>query len=134
MQGKTGRNAVKSYRKHASTPAYVSPNQLILDGFETPFSQQLSKTNRWIKLSQVIPWDKIVESYDRQFNAIEGRPPISGRVVLGALIIKHMLNLTDEETIHQIEENMFMQYFLGYSSFTNESVFRQLFLLRLESV
>ena len=34
-----------------------------------------------------------------------------------------MLNLTDEETIHQIEENMFMQYFLGYSSFTNESVF-----------
>ncbi len=123
MQGKTGRNAVKSYRKRASTPAYVSPNQLILEGFETPFSQQLSKINRWIKLSQVIPWDKIVESYDRQFNAIEGRPPISGRVVLGALIIKHMLNLTDEETIHQIEENMFMQYFLGYSSFTNESVF-----------
>lgn len=123
MQGKTGRNAVKSCRKRASTPAYVSPNQLILEGFETPFSQQLSKTNRWIKLSQVIPWDKIVESYDRQFNAIEGRPPISGRVVLGALIIKHMLNLTDEETIHQIEENMFMQYFLGYSSFTNESVF-----------
>jgi hypothetical protein len=123
MQGKTGVNAVKSYRKRASTPAYVSPNQLILDGFETPFSQQLSKTNRWVKLSQVIPWDKIVESYDRQFNAIEGRPPISGRVVLGALIIKHMLNLTDEETIHQIEENMFMQYFLGYSSFTNDSVF-----------
>lgn len=123
MQGKTGRNAVKSYRKRASTPSYVSPNQLILDGFETPFSQQLSKTNRWVKLSQVIPWDKIVESYDRQFNAIEGRPPISGRVVLGALIIKHMLNLTDEETIHQIEENMFMQYFLGYSSFTNESIF-----------
>jgi len=123
MQGKTGRNAVKSYRKRASTPAYVSPNQLILVGFETPFSQQLNKTNRWVKLSQVIPWDKIVESYDRQFNAIEGRPPISGRVVLGALIIKHMLNLTDEETIHQIEENMFMQYFLGYSSFTNESVF-----------
>lgn len=123
MQSKTGRNAVKSYRKRASTPGYVSPNQLILDGFETPFSQQLSKTNRWVKLSQVIPWDKIVESYDRQFNAIEGRPPISGRVVLGALIIKHMLNLTDEETIHQIEENMFMQYFLGYSSFTNESIF-----------
>ena len=61
--------------------------------------------------------------YDKQFQSNEGRPAISGRVVLGALIIKHILHLTDEETIHQIEENMFMQYFLGYSSFTNESIF-----------
>ena len=68
-------------------------------------------------------WDKIVGQYDAQFKSAEGRPPISGRIVLGALIIKHILNLTDEETIHQIEENMFMQYFLGYSSFTNESIF-----------
>lgn len=123
MQGKTGRNVVKSCRKRASTPSYISPNQLILEGFETPFSQQLSATNRWVKLSKLIPWDNIVASYDIQFTSIEGRPPISGRVVIGALIIKHMLDLTDEETIHQIEENMFMQYFLGYSSFTNEAIF-----------
>ena len=123
MQGKQESKLLKVYRKRASTPQYVSPNQLILAGFETPFEQQLTKNNRWVKLSHLIPWDKIVGQYDRQFTATEGRPPISGRIVLGALIIKHILHLTDEETIHQIEENMFMQYFLGYSSFTNESIF-----------
>jgi transposase, IS5 family len=56
MQGKSRSNAVKSFRKGASSPGYVSPNQLTLVGFETPFEQQLSKTNRWVKLAQLIPW------------------------------------------------------------------------------
>jgi hypothetical protein len=123
MQGKKESKPLKVYRKCASTPEYISPNQLILVGFETPFEQQLTKNNRWVKLSILIPWDKIVGHYDIQFKSREGRPPISGRIILGALIIKHILNLTDDETIHQIEENMFMQYFLGYSSFTNASIF-----------
>ncbi len=113
----------KSTRKRASTPQYVSPNQLTITGFETPFEQHLSSNNRWVKLSHLIPWDKIVSQYDMQFRSSEGRPPISGRVVIGAVIIKHMLALTDRETIQQIQENVFMQYFLGYSSFTNEAPF-----------
>jgi transposase, IS5 family len=123
MQDKKESKPVKSFRKGASSPQYISPNQIILGGFETPFEQQLTKNNRWVKLNHLIPWDKIVGQYDRQFMSREGRPPINGRVVLGALIIKHILKLSDEETIHQIQENMFMQYFLGYSSFTNESIF-----------
>jgi IS5 family transposase len=114
---------LKEVRKRAVTPQYVSPNQLTIQGFETPFSQALSSKNRWVKLSGVIPWDKIVTQYDRQFKSKEGRPPISGRIVLGAVIIKHILALTDRETILQIEENVFMQYFLGYASFTNEAPF-----------
>ena len=58
-----------------------------------------------------------------QFKSDEGRPHISGRVVIGAVIIKHLLNLTDRETVLQIQENMFLQYFLGYTSFTNEAPF-----------
>ncbi len=123
MQGKSSSKRVKSFRKGASSPLYVSPNQLTLSGFETPFEQQLSKSNRWVKLAHLIPWDKIVSQYDSLHTSKEGRPAINGRVTLGALIIKHLLNLSDRETILQIEENMFMQYFLGYSSFTNEAPF-----------
>ena len=36
----------KAVKKHASTPKYVSPNQLALAGFETPFEQQLTTQNR----------------------------------------------------------------------------------------
>jgi hypothetical protein len=115
--------SLKSSRKPALTPKYVSPNQLTICGFETPFDQLLTRENRWVKLSGLIPWDKIVRQYDQQFKSIEGREPISGRIVLGAVIIKHMLDLTDRETILQIQENMFMQYFIGYSTFTNDEPF-----------
>jgi len=119
MQGKPQ----KVVRKRASTPEYISPNQLTICGFETPFEQALTSTNRWVKLSRLLPWDRMVHQYDVQFKSQEGRPPINGRVVIGALIIKHLLNLSDRETVQQIQENMFMQFFLGYSSFTNEAPF-----------
>ena len=101
----------KSFKKGASTPKYVSPNQLTLCGFETPFEQHLTTENRWVILSKLIPWDKIVHHYDNQFKSLEGRPPISGRVVIGATIIKHLLGLSDRETVLQIQENVFLQYF-----------------------
>ena len=119
MQG----NSKNSLRKRASTPGYVSPNQLVLLGFETPFEQKLTRSNRWVKLAQSIPWDRLVKYYDDLFPSKEGRPPISGRVILGAVIIKHLGDSSDRETIAQIQENMFLQYFLGYSSFTNEEPF-----------
>jgi transposase, IS5 family len=119
MQGKSH----KSPKKLAAKPVYVSPNQLTLIGFETPFVNQLNKDNRWVKMAQAIPWDKIVPYYDQLFSSSEGRAPISGRVIIGAIIIKHIENLTDRATILHIQENMFMQYFLGYSSFTNEAPF-----------
>ena len=119
MQG----NSKVPTRKRASTPRYVSPNQLVLSGFETPFEQKLTRENRWIKLAHNIPWDRLVKYYDDLFPSKEGRPAISGRVILGAVIIKHLGDLTDRETVAQMQENMFMQYFLGYSSFTNEEPF-----------
>lgn len=119
MQGKPP----KASKKRALTPQYISPNQLTLPGFETPFEQQLTNDNRWVKMAAAIPWDMIVVHYDRLFSSCEGRPPISGRVILGALMIKHIENLTDRATIQHIRENMFMQYFLGYTSFTNDEPF-----------
>ena len=60
MQGVIPNNREKSSRKRAAASKYVSPNQLTLCGFETPFAQKLCKNNRWVKLSDAIPWDKIV--------------------------------------------------------------------------
>ena len=119
MQGKKGKHA----RKPASIQPYISPNQLTIEGFATPFEQLLSENNRWVRLCKLIPWDRVVGLYEAQFKSKEGRPPVNGRVVIGAIIIKHMLELTDRETILQIQENVFMQYFIGYSTFTNEEPF-----------
>jgi len=111
-------------KKHALVPKYVSPNQLTLAGFETPFEKKLNPRNRWVVLSHLIPWDDICNLY-LKFVPVNstGRPPLNPRLVLGSLIIKHLCNLDDRETVDQISENIYMQYFLGYSSFTNEAPF-----------
>lgn len=52
-----------------------------------------------------------------------GAGTIDARIVLGALIIKHHEELSDEGTIESIKENLYMQYFLGLSSFKRDAVF-----------
>ena len=96
---------------------------MTLEGFETPFNNSLSPDNRWVKLSEVVDWDKFAISYIKMMNAGFGRPGISPRIVLGALIIKHKENLDDRGTIYSIQENPYMQYFLGLKGFTTKPVF-----------
>lgn len=114
----------KQRKKRASAPNYVSPNQLTLEGFETPFEQTLNPKNRWVELAHIIPWDDISNLYLKHVGVSNtGRPPLNPRIVLGSVIIKHMCNLDDRETVDQISENVYMQYFLGYSSFSNQAPF-----------
>ena len=111
-------------KKRSQAPDYVSPNQLVLAGFESPFDQKLNPTNRWVILAHLIPWDEICNLYLKFVPLGQtGRPPLNPRIVLGSLVIKHMCNLDDRETVDQISENIYMQYFLGYPSFTNETPF-----------
>jgi len=114
----------ETLKKRASTPQYVSPNQLVLAGFETPFEKELNPKNRWVVLARLIPWDDVCSIYQKHVGVSNtGRPPLNPRIVIGSLIIKHLCNLDDRETVDQITENIYMQYFLGYSSFTNEAPF-----------
>ena len=114
----------KAQKNRASKQGYISQSQLILDGFETPFSRKLNPNNRWVVLAHKIPWDILVGVYQLQMNnGAYGAEGINPRVAIGAIIIKHMCNLSDRETIQQIQENMYMQYFIGYSSFSDEEPF-----------
>jgi hypothetical protein len=114
----------KSLKKRAFAPEYLSPKQLFIEGFETPFEKELNPNNRWVVLAKLIPWDDICSIYYKNVTISNtGRPPLNPRIVIGSLIIKHICNLDDRETVEQISENIYMQYFLGYSSFTRETPF-----------
>ncbi len=102
---------------------YTPQAQLTLEGFQTPFTQHLDKDNRWVKLASCIPWDKLANIYYRKMNSDFGAPSLSARMVIGAVIIKHMLNIDDREVVAQIQENMYLQYFVGLSSFTTQEPF-----------
>jgi IS5 family transposase len=120
VQGKMKKNS----KRRALGMPYHSQSQLIIEGFETPFSQGLDPRNRWVHLAGKIPWDELVGLYLKHHGTKEtGRPGMNPRIIIGALIIKHLCNLDDRETIHQITENIYMQYFLGYSGFSSQPPF-----------
>ena len=114
----------KERKSRAFNPRYESPRQLEMEGFESPYSKTLNPGNRWVILAKLIPWDEICSQCRRHLvNTGAGRRPLNPRIVIGSLIIKYILNLDDRETVAQISENMYMQYFLGYSSFIAEEPF-----------
>lgn len=102
---------------------YTSENQLSIEEFQTPFEGSLLPDNRWVKLSKVVPWDSFAKIYMSVMNSEIGRPGISPRMVLGALIIKHLENLDDRSVISNIQENIYMQYFVGLKGFCSKPIF-----------
>ncbi|MDB9741807.1 IS5 family transposase [Akkermansiaceae bacterium] len=100
------------------------PNQAEFIDFIHPFGGKLPASNRWAKLSRLIPWEEIEALYAEAFPKTKmGAPALSGRIAFGALIIKERLAITDEETVAQIQENLFLQYFLGLHQYVEEPLF-----------
>ena len=102
---------------------YRSQKQLTLAEFDWPFQVALDEENRWVKLSQCVPWDEMAEGYYQGMSKNKGRPGKDARLVIGAVIIKHKLCRSDEETVAQIQENPYLQYFVGLSGYQMEAPF-----------
>ncbi|WP_416290102.1 IS5 family transposase, partial [Nostoc sp. UHCC 0251] len=104
------------YRREESTP--IPPSD-----FDLPFEGKLSSDNRWVIMADLIPWAEFESEYSSRFSAEMGAPAKSWRIALGALIIKEKLGISDRETVEQIKENPYLQYFIGMSSYSNETPF-----------
>lgn len=98
--------------------------QLTFENFYLPFGGRLLSENRWVRLSKMIPWEEVEDLYSSQFAGTGmGAPALSVRMALGALIIKERLGSSDEETVEHIQENPYLQYFLGLSEFSFDQPF-----------
>lgn len=101
-----------------------SSKQLSFEDFYLPFGGHLNPNNRWVRLADLIPWEEYEESYANQFaQSGQGAPAKSFRLALGALIIKEKLGITDEETVEQIRETHYLQYFVGMEGYKDEELF-----------
>ena len=83
----------------------------------------LSSNNRWVIMAKLIPWSEFESEYASLFAEEIGAPAKSFRVALGSLIIKERLGTRDIETVEQIRENPYLQYFIGLSSYSDEPPF-----------
>ena len=104
---------------------YRSKNhqQLEFADFYLPFSGGLNAENRWITLARLVPWELAEEIYHAELCDDFGAPIVPARVALGALLIKERLGLTDRETVETIQENPYLQFFIGYEEFSQQRPF-----------
>ncbi|MGZ8928861.1 MAG: IS5 family transposase [Methylobacter sp.] len=109
----------------------TSSKQLTIAEFDWPFETALDKNNRWVKLSECIPWDDLAESYYQGLPADRGRPLKDAQLVIGAVIIKHKLCLSDMETVLQIQENPYLQYFVGLTGYQATAPFAPSLLVEI---
>ncbi len=93
------------------------------ENFELPVAVKLSPDNRWVIMAELIPWWEFESEYAEKFSEKMGAPAKPFRIALGALIIKEKLGTSDRETVEQIRENPYLQYFLGMSDYSNEAPF-----------
>ena len=107
------------YKKTSSN----DDNQLRIEEFFLPFGGKLKKDNPWVVKAALIPWKEFESDYEKLFSSKTGAPALSFRIALGSLIIKETLNLTDRTTVQQIEENPYLQYFLGFASYQFDAPF-----------
>jgi hypothetical protein len=92
--------------------------------FKSPFGEHLRADNRWVRLSEFIPWALIEEKYRESLSSpTRGQKAYSSRVAFGAIYIKEQIGLTDEDTVLHIQENPFLQYFLGFPEYRMDPPF-----------
>lgn len=97
--------------------------QLEFPDFYLPFSGQLDPENRWIQLARLVPWQLAEEIYHEDLCEDFGAPIVPSRTALGALLVKERCGLTDRETVEAIQENPYLQFFIGLEEFTQEKPF-----------
>ena len=102
------------YRKVEDAPRQA-------EDFELPFEGKLSPDNRWVIMAKLVPWDEFEEEYAKKFARDMGAPALPFRVALGSLIIKEKLGISDRETVEQIKENPYLQYFIGQTHYSSEA-------------
>ncbi len=102
---------------------YTPITQQKIEAFETPFQAKLAGNNRWVELGNMLPWDELAAVYYKHLDGRKGRKSLNARIAIGAMIIKHKLNLSDRETVATISENPYMQHFLGLDVFQSKALF-----------
>ena len=94
-----------------------------IEDFILPFGGKLNPENRWVKLAGITPWKKIEEHYASVMCNDNGRAAFTARIAFGAICVKQSEKLSDEATVTYIQENPYVQYYLGLPAFKEEPLF-----------
>ena len=95
--------------------------QITLFDFNQSCGMELDPNNEWIRLAHAIPWSRMETKYVAMFPSKTGHPATPFRMALGVLIIQKRKKLSDRAVIKEIQENPYLQYFLGMEKFSHQA-------------
>ncbi|MCF1627428.1 IS5 family transposase [Tetragenococcus koreensis] len=97
--------------------------QISFEDFNQPLGLHMNPENRWVKKAERIPWSALEKDYAKNFPNPKGNVAKSLRMALGALLIQKEYHYSDEETVAQIQENPYLQFFVGLPGYQEEAPF-----------
>ncbi len=83
---------------------------------------KLAESNRWLRLAELLPWEKLDAEYGKYFAAGSGRPAKDSRLVCGLLVVKSLKAVSDEDVVAEFMESPYLQAFCGQEYFALEDV------------
>ncbi len=73
-----------------------------------------------VKLSMVVDWKRLDETFGASFCSDNGRPAISTRLMVALHYLKYSCNLSDDEVVSGWVENPYWQYLSGMKFFEHQ--------------
>ena len=110
-------------KKRALMIKYTPASERKLSLFRTPYEQHLLPDNPWVQMEAIVPWDELAKIFFKSMSSDKGRASVDLRIVIGAMLVKHLEDLSDEDTIRYIQENIYAQFFVGLPTFQAEPIF-----------
>lgn len=98
--------------------------QLTFDGFNQSCGLKLNLKDEWVILAGLIDRAAVEAGYSALFQSSRGRPAVSARQALGALIIQKRMKLSDRKLVAEIARNVPCQYFIGLQTFQPKCPFQ----------
>ncbi|TKB06000.1 IS5 family transposase [Desulforhopalus sp. IMCC35007] len=90
------------------------------DLFRAELQNMINPTHSLVKLSEVVNWDQLNQTFGESFNSEKGRPAISTRLMIALHYFKYTFDLSDEDVLHGWVENPYWQYFSGMKYFEHK--------------
>ncbi len=88
--------------------------------FQSELQNMINPAHRLVKLSKVVDWEKLDETFGKSFCPENGRPAISTRLMIALHYFKFSFDLSDEDVVLGWVENPYWQYFSGMKYFVHD--------------
>ena len=88
--------------------------------FQQKLSEFINMGHELVILADKIEWQKFEKIFGRVYIPGKGRPGLPTRLMVGLFYLKSTFNLSDEETVSMLMQNVYWQYFCGFEYFQNK--------------